>query len=110
MKRKIFEISEEAENFIVENLNRLNKPYLLIRITKKGCGGKSYEFVPIDKKPDSCENQPLKQNKEIVVEYKDLLFLIGSNIILKNNLLEKKIDIVNNLEKSRCGCGQSFIA
>ncbi|MCS7316851.1 MAG: iron-sulfur cluster assembly accessory protein [Candidatus Dojkabacteria bacterium] len=108
----ILKIHENAKNFIKNIMKNQNKRFLKISLKNKGCGGKSYDFSLLNDEETTNKNfevVPIDEDFFIVIEMKDLLFLFGSEIILKESILEKKLDIINSNEQGRCGCGKSFI-
>lgn len=106
--KKFLNVEEKAKKYIIETLKKYNKNILEISLTKKGCGGNSYDFIMKENKEKDYEYQLLDDDFFICVSYKNLLFLINSEIYLEENILGKKLEIKNSKEKQRCGCGKSF--
>lgn len=106
--KEIIRIEDNAKNFIIENLKKNKKNILEIGLNKKGCGGYSYNFIFSENKEENKEYQNLEENYFIAVDFKNLMFLLDSEIYLCENQLEKKLEIKNKNEKCRCGCGKSF--
>lgn len=106
---EIIKIENSAKNYIIDILKKNKKNILEIELNKKGCGGYSYEYIFSDVKKENKEYQELEENYYIAVDFKNLIFLLNSEIYLFESHLEKKIEIKNKNEKCRCGCGKSFV-
>lgn len=110
-------ISPEALKQIKSLLTKRKDPCEGIRVgvRTRGCSGLSYtiEYAIKDQnisKYDDvilCADNNDKQI-QIFIDPKVSMFLIGSEMIFKQDQLSSGFDFVNPNEKGRCGCGESF--
>jgi iron-sulfur cluster assembly protein len=105
-------ISDEALIQIRNLLKSRNEPCEGIRIAvrTRGCSGLSYniEYAIKDKNITKFDDIVIKDNINIYIDPKISMFLIGSEMIYKEDDLESGFDFANPNEKGRCGCGESF--
>ncbi len=97
----------------IKNLiNQRKEPCAGIRISvrTRGCSGLSYmvEYAIIDKNITKFDDLILKDGVSVFVDPKASMFLIGSEMIYKQDDIYSGFDFVNPNEKGRCGCGESF--
>ena len=110
-------VSQIVADNITDLLKQRNESCEGIRINVKtrGCSGLSYtiEYAILEKnitKYDDlviCKNSK-NENIKIFIDPKASMFLIGSEMIFKNDELSSGFDFINPNEKGRCGCGESF--
>ena len=81
-----------------------------ISVRTRGCSGLSYmvEYAIIDKNITKFDDLVIKDEVSIFIDPKASMFLIGSEMIYKNDDIYSGFDFVNPNEKGRCGCGESF--
>jgi len=105
-------INELALLEIKNLLNQRKEPCAGIRISvrTRGCSGLSYmvEYAIIDKNITKFDDLAIKDEVSIFIDPKASMFLIGSEMIYKNDDIYSGFDFVNPNEKGRCGCGESF--
>lgn len=105
-------VSESALVEIKNLLNQRKEPCAGIRISvrTRGCSGLSYmvEYAIIDKNITKFDDLVIKDEVSIFIDPKASMFLIGSEMIYKNDDIYSGFDFVNPNEKGRCGCGESF--
>ena len=93
-------------------LNQRKEPCAGIRISvrTRGCSGLSYmvEYAIIDKNITKFDDLVIKDEVSIFIDPKASMFLIGSEMIYKEDDIYSGFDFVNPNEKGRCGCGESF--
>lgn len=96
--------SEKIKKFL---FNRGKGEGIKVGVRTTGCSGMTYtmEFVdnPLetDKVFESCD-------VKIFVDQKHLPYIMGMEMDWKKEGLNEGFDFKNPLEKSRCGCGESF--
>ncbi len=95
-----------------ERLSRLyakGREGMLLRISvnTKGCSGLSYvmDWVP---QPGPGDEVVTDKGLTVLVDRKASLFLIGSEMDYKADVLTSGFTFSNPNEKGRCGCGESF--
>lgn len=105
-------ISDEALLQIKELLNERKDPCDGVRVgvRTRGCSGLSYtiEYAIKDKNITKFDDVVIKDDVSIFIDPKISMFLIGSEMVYKEDELESGFDFVNPNEKGRCGCGESF--
>ena len=105
-------VNELALLEIKNLLNQRKEPCAGIRISvrTRGCSGLSYmvEYAIIDKNITKFDDLVIKDEVSIFIDPKASMFLIGSEMIYKNDDIYSVFDFVNPNEKGRCGCGESF--
>jgi iron-sulfur cluster assembly protein len=80
---------------------------LRISVSTKGCSGLSYvmDWVP---EPGPGDEVVTDKGLTVLVDRKASLFLIGSEMGYKTDVLTSGFTFTNPNEKGRCGCGESF--
>jgi iron-sulfur cluster assembly protein len=80
---------------------------LRISVSTKGCSGLSYvmDWVP---EPGPGDEVVADKGLTVLVDRKASLFLIGSEMDYKTDVLTSGFTFSNPNEKGRCGCGESF--
>ena len=80
---------------------------LRISVNTKGCSGLSYvmDWVPAAGPGDEVV---VDKGLTVLVDRKASLFLIGSEMDYKSDVLTSGFTFSNPNEKGRCGCGESF--
>lgn len=105
-------ISDDALKQIKDILSSRQDPCEGIRVgvRTRGCSGLSYaiEYAIKDKNVTKFDDVVEKDGVRVFIDPKISMFLIGSEMIFKEEELESGFDFVNPNEKGRCGCGESF--
>ena len=80
---------------------------LRISVNTKGCSGLSYVM---DWVPEAGPGDEVVTDKglTVLVDRKASLFLIGSEMDYRTDVLTSGFTFTNPNEKGRCGCGESF--
>ena len=80
---------------------------LRISVNTKGCSGLSYvmDWVP---EPGPGDEVVTDRGLTVLVDRKASLFLIGSEMDYRTDVLTSGFTFTNPNEKGRCGCGESF--
>ena len=80
---------------------------LKISVGTKGCSGLSYDMDFVD--AASPTDEVVTDNGQtVLVDRKASLFLIGTEMDYKVEMLSAGFTFTNPNEKGRCGCGESF--
>ena len=109
------QISHEAKMKIIELLQTKklaegNILGVLINLNQKGCAGLAYKIEYAKKDVNLFDGYELLQFEEfdIFINPKIALYLIGTKMEYKNDLLKSGFVFENPNSKGSCGCGESF--
>jgi len=80
---------------------------LHISVNTKGCSGLSYVMAWVPE-PGPGDEVVTDHGLTVFVDRKASLFLIGSEMDYKTDVLTSGFTFTNPNEKGRCGCGESF--
>lgn len=105
------EVTERAAEEIKQILARQNqdveKVYLRVAIKGGGCSGFQYAMDLTDSKGEFDE-QTVSRGIRIVSDPKSMLFLDGTTIDFKDELMGRSFVFKNPNATRSCGCGSSF--
>lgn len=96
-----------AEKVKLQLIRRGSGLGIRVGVKTTGCSGLAYtlEFV------DNPNNEDIVFNSndvDIFVDPKNLPYITGMVMDWKKQGLNEGFDFINQLEKGRCGCGESF--
>ena len=80
---------------------------LRISVSTKGCSGLSYDMNWVAE-PGPGDEVVTDHGLTLLVDRKASLFLIGSEMDYRSDVLSSGFTFTNPNEKGRCGCGESF--
>ena len=107
-------ITDGAFHQIQALLSQRSEPCdgIKVGIRTRGCSGLSYtiEYAVKDKNISKFDDVVMRDGVAVFIDPKISMFLIGSEMIFKEDDLDTGFDFVNPNEKGRCGCGESFKA
>jgi len=101
-------LTELAAKKVKQQLSKRGKGLgILIGVRTTGCSGLAYKLEYID---DTDNNivQYESNGVYIFVNPKDLPYIDGMTMDYKRQGLNEGFDFINNKERDRCGCGESF--
>ena len=109
------QISPEAKTKIIELLQSKQKAEsdilgVLINLNQKGCAGLAYKIEYAKKDTNLFAGYEILQFEEfdLFINPKIALYLIGTKMEYKNELLKSGFTFENPNSKGSCGCGESF--
>jgi iron-sulfur cluster assembly protein len=112
---QVVTLTETAKAHIRRTLINIDKPYLVFGLQGGGCAGFEYFWQPADQElyekngsPDVDEFIDLGQDKKLIVDGTSLVYLLGSTIDYKTDLLSSQLVVENPNASSGCGCGTSI--
>ncbi len=110
MKKQLMDITPNAQERIIYLMDSCETKPLGLRVSlkTKGCSGLSWglEFVY----EENTYDEKLEfSNLNIYIDPKAVLFVLGSVIDYSKTELEEGFVFINPNEKSKCGCGESFM-
>lgn len=107
------DLSERAQSRIKELAVKRQTPDHVFRIGVRGggCSGLSY-YVDFSPAPDPKDKVfTFGENGEkvtVVIDRKSYLFLNGTQVDWKSELMKTGFEFVNPIAKTSCSCGESF--
>ena len=109
------QISHEAKVKIIELLQNKKQAEsdilgVLINLNQKGCAGLAYKIEYAKKDINLFDGYELIHFEEfdIFINPKIALYLIGTHMEYKNDILKSGFVFENPNSKGSCGCGESF--
>lgn len=105
----VVQISKFAKSKMIELLRMNNSKNLFFSIKGGGCNGFNYHFQPtleMAKKYD--EIVKIDDNHSLIVCKDSLLYLFGTTIDYKKDIMGDKFEFSNPNASGKCGCGNSF--
>jgi iron-sulfur cluster assembly protein len=103
-------ITETAARKIVSNIDKRGTGVgIKVGVKTTGCSGLAYVLEYLDQAPVTRDWFKYEQDGAVVwVTGKDLAYLDGLTIDYTRQGLNEGFDFINEREKARCGCGESF--
>lgn len=107
MNKQLITITCAAQKRLLEIINESGKKSMLFYIKSGGCNGFEYRFKPINKITNK-NNLYIKNNLKVEVCDKSLLYILGTKIDWKKDIMGESFKFDNPLSQNACGCGSSF--
>ncbi|OUW95962.1 MAG: hypothetical protein CBD97_02095 [Pelagibacteraceae bacterium TMED237] len=110
MKKNIIKITKLAGEKIIKIASYYKTKNMLFYVKGGGCNGFNYKLKPIhdiniiDKKDEIFKYESIN----IVICSKSLLYLLGTTIDYKKDIMGDMFYFENPNSKTKCGCGTSF--
>ncbi len=103
-------ITDTASKKIVSNIAKRGAGVgIRVGVKTTGCSGLAYVLEYLDQPPVTRDWFRFDQDGATVwVTGKDLVYLDGLTIDYTRQGLNEGFDFINEREKARCGCGESF--
>lgn len=110
MSKNIITVTEKALTQLHKIINRTEYNFFNLSLKSGGCSGFEYNLLPIKDTSTKYKNYEIfkKNDVEIKICDKSLMFLIGTEIDWQEDIISKKFVFNNPLAKAKCGCGTSF--
>ena len=108
--KQLITISRSALGKINDIIKTNNSKAILVSIKGGGCNGFNYKFTPLptNEKQDKLDEVLKIENTNIHLCGSSLMYLIGTHIDYKKDIMGEKFDFSNCNIVSKCGCGTSF--
>jgi len=107
-------LSELAAKQIKDIIKQQNLPAeqtrLRVGVKGGGCSGFSYLLDLTEEAPGESDEQMESQGVQILIDSKSLLYLEGTEIDFKEDVMQSGFVFKNPNATSTCGCGSSFSA
>lgn len=104
----MIQLTETAAKKVQQQLSKRGKGLgIMIGVRTTGCSGLAYKLEYID----AVDTEQVKYESNgvsIFVNPKDLPYIDGMTMDWRRQGLNEGFDFINNKEKDRCGCGESF--
>ena len=101
-------LTESAANHIKKQIEKRGKGLgIRVAVRTSGCSGLSYALEFVDQ-PSDTDIITESNGCTIYIDPKSLVYVNGTIIDYVRKGLNEGFDFINSLEKSRCGCGESF--
>jgi|TARA_B110000483_G_C17988217_1_gene462483 iron-sulfur cluster assembly protein len=107
----MIKVTEDAMNHLtgISKANDNKVPVLGLR--GGGCAGFSYEWklkeeTELDTKADHVIL--MDNGHKMAVDSSSIMFLFGTTLVLKQDLMGTMLEVVNPSASSSCGCGESI--
>ena len=101
-------ITETAAKKVKQQIERRGKGLgIMVGVRTTGCSGLAYKLEYIDT-PNTEQIKYESNGVNIFVNPKDLPYIDGMIMDWRRQGLNEGFDFINNKEKDRCGCGESF--
>lgn len=101
-------LTEKAASKVKQQLAKRGKGIgIMVGVRTTGCSGLAYKLEYVD---TYNTDQILYESNgvNIFVNSKDLPYIDGMTMDYKRQGLNEGFDFINNKERDRCGCGESF--
>lgn len=108
--KPLITISKNAIKKINSIINSENSKAILISIKGGGCNGFNYNFTPLktNKKTGKFDTILKIDDLNIHICGKSLMYIMGTHIDYKKDIMGDRFDFSNKNISSKCGCGTSF--
>jgi iron-sulfur cluster assembly protein len=104
----MIQLTEIAAKKVQQQLsNRGHGLGIMVGVRTTGCSGLAYKLEYVDT-PHTDQITYESNGVTIFVNPKDLPYIDGMTMDWRRQGLNEGFDFINNKEKDRCGCGESF--
>ncbi len=107
-------LSEAAARSITEIIQQqeldAGKVYLRVGVKGGGCSGFTYTLDLVEEEPGENDETLEHRGIRILIDSKSLLYLSGTEIDYKDEMMGSGFVFKNPNATSSCGCGSSFTA
>ena len=101
-------LTETAAKKVQQQLSKRGRGLgIMIGVRTTGCSGLAYKLEYIDT-PNTEQIQYESNGINIFINPKDLPYIDGMTMDWRRQGLNEGFDFINDKEKDRCGCGESF--
>ena len=103
-------LTQAATQQVKKLIEQEQKPNLGLRIGVKGggCSGMTYVLSIDEASPKQYDSVFEQDGIKVIVDAKSQLYLDGTTIDYKGNLMGGGFEFQNPMAKKSCGCGTSF--
>ena len=101
-------ITENAKNYLNDQLLKQNHRYVKLSVKGGGCAGFSYDYSFNDEKDPMDFEIDLGFGRGFLVDGLSLMYVAGTELDYITDLAGSALKLKNPNETSSCGCGKSF--
>jgi iron-sulfur cluster assembly accessory protein len=103
-------LSNEAKEYLICQMVKSDKKYVLLQAKGGGCAGFKYDWsYPNDQELNTDDDYiTLNENYTLIIDKYSAFKLIGMKIDYIESISGSSLEIVNPNATSTCGCGESF--
>ena len=109
MSKPLISITKTASKRLLDIVKSNNSKAILFDLKSGGCNGFEYKLEPTSTLEKYDEHYS-KDGVNVYICNKSLIYLIGTNIDWKKNIMGETFVFKNPNAKGSCGCGSSFNA
>jgi|TARA_R110000851_G_scaffold113180_1_gene237696 iron-sulfur cluster assembly accessory protein len=107
----MMKVTEEAANHLKGIVDKNNGQVPVLGLRGGGCAGFSYvwkmkEEADLDAKEDIVIE--MTNGYKMAIDSSSIMFLVGTTLELKQDLMGTMLEVVNPSASSSCGCGESI--
>jgi iron-sulfur cluster assembly protein len=104
----MIQLTETAAKKVLKQLEKRGQGIgILVGVRTTGCSGLAYKLEYVDETADDVL-QYESHGVNVFVSPKDLPYIDGMIMDYKRQGLNEGFDFINEKERNRCGCGESF--
>ena len=108
MFKNIINISKAASIKLNKIAKNNNTKSLYLSVKGGGCNGFNYQLEPYYKDHDKLDEIVKCDDINIIICNKSLMYLLGTTIDWKKNIMGESFYFENPNAITKCGCGTSF--
>jgi len=108
MNKQLITLSNKALNKLKNIIKKDNKTAVLFYLNSGGCNGFEYNFKPVDMSITKEYDLQIVDDLNIYICGKSTMYLLGTHIHWKEDIMGQGFIFDNPNAKSLCGCGISF--
>lgn len=102
--------AKEVQSIIKDQNLPADKTRLRVGVKGGGCSGFSYMLDLTEEEPAEADEQMDSHGVQILIDQKSLLYLDGTEIDFRDEVMGRGFVFKNPNATSSCGCGSSFSA
>ena len=106
----IVSLSNKAKEYLIGQMAKTNKKYVLLQAKGGGCAGFKYDWSFPETEDLSVNDTSinLKEGYTLCIDNFSAFKLMGMSIDYIESISGSSLEIVNPNATSTCGCGESF--
>ena len=106
--KNVINITSTALNRLSDIMKKTNSHAIKLSLKSGGCNGFEYKLEPTTELLHKKDELFTEKNVNVHVCGKSLLYLLGTEIDWKEDIMGRGFEFENPLAQASCGCGVSF--